>query len=128
MGSRTDLIEEFIRKLDIFIFDCEKISHDQYLMENIDGRTSSRGRISVYHDRCFLYLNSKETLLISWNDIINEMYFYADMSGFSFRRNELDPVLLCLEQPKLRKINDGILSTIVGMFDKISEEIKFYES
>ena len=126
---RTDILREFMEKLNSFIGDCEKIRKDDHLYGEIDCKPHRCGRVSIYESNCYLY-TVKERYYIQWDchDII--VYFSYDKQYTKkviFKRNEFDPIILCLEQPNLRKVNNGTLSSILELFDAISDKIKFYE-
>ena len=120
---RIDLIGKFIEKLDIFISDCEIINEDGYLMEHIDCTLNSSGWVSIYQYKSFLYPKNSEKIKVSWCDDLIEIYISYPVSSTSFRRNELDPIILCLEQPNLRKFTDEFMNKVISIVEEIHNKI-----
>lgn len=123
---RADLIGKFIEKLDIFISDCEIINEDDYLFKKIDCTLNSSGWVSIYDCRTFLYPKNSEKIEISWSDDSIEIYISYPVSSTSFRRNELDPIILCLEQPDLRKFTPDFMNKVIPVMEEVHNKIDFY--
>ena len=67
-----------------------------------------------------------EKIEISWSDDSIEIYISYPVSSTSFRRNELDPIILCLEQPNLRKFTDEYMIEAISAMKEIRNRIVSY--
>ena len=123
---KADLIKNFIEKLNIMIENCEKIRNDEYLMKNVDLKTINNKKISIYEDACFFYKNGDRDnfFVIDWNN--TTLVLNNSILETTIPRNELDPIVLCLESPTLRNYDMETIKEVIDLCDDISELIKLY--
>mgnify|MGYP001279341635 CR=1 FL=1 len=64
---KTDILEEFILRINSSIGESRRIIENNYLIENIDCIRSPYGRISVYPGYYYFY-TQKYRYQLDWND------------------------------------------------------------
>lgn len=124
MRMKVDLLKEFIVKLNIMVENCEKIRNDDILMDKIDMREINNRSISIHDDACFFYDGYHNFFTMFWDD--ETLTLDDDLLESIFPRNEFDPIILCLEQPDLRKYDTEIIKKVIAFCDDISERIKIH--
>ena len=121
---KADLLKEFIIKLNIMISNCEKIWNDNNLRAKIDLKEINNRKVSIHEDACFFYEGTFNFFVIDWSD--ETLTLYDNLLETIIPRNEFDPIILCLEQPNLRKYEIETIKKVIEFCDDISERIKIY--
>lgn len=124
---RTDILGEFIEKLNSFIGDVVSISNDSDLQNQLFRSIRIFGSSPGFNEGCFLYEGSRVFFRFTWNKDKIFISKNKDVDQItSFRRNELDPIILCLEQPNLRKFTDEYMTEAISAMKEIRNRIVSY--
>ena len=124
---KIDLIGEFIEKLNSFIDDVGAISENYKLSNELRNFIRIFGFTPGYNEGCYLYDINGMFFRYSWNI---EKIFIGKNKDFdqitSFRRNEYDPIILCLEQPNLRNLSVDLINHVTSKMEEIHNKIIFH--
>ena len=125
---KVDILREFIEKLNSFIRDVVSISKDSKLQTQLFRSIRIFGSSPGYNEGCFLYEESRVFFRYSWNKDKIFISKNKDIDQItSFRRNEFDPIILCLEEPNLRKFTDEYMLEAISNMEEIHNFIISYK-
>lgn len=124
---KIDTLREFIEKINSFIGDVVSISKDSYLQNQLFHEIRIFGSSPGFNEGCFLYERSRVFFRYTWNKDKIFISKNKDVDQItSFRRNEFDPIVLCLEQPNLRKFTDEYMLEAISAIKEIRNRIVSY--
>ena len=121
---KIDLIGKFIENLNSFIHDVRAISENYELTSELRNFIRIFGSTPGYNEGCYLYDINGMFFRYTWNI---EKIFIGKNKDFdqitSFRRNEFDPIILCLEQPNLRNLSVDLINQVTSKMEEIHNKI-----